>query len=167
MDSSDHEFILNNDPSDNDIIDLGLSLGTLQPEAAHYHAPTAAATTTTATTAEFEGVVGLEAYGDSNVMNWGDCSLDLYMKNSNCNGIMIHSSSSNNNNNNNDGQDQDHYCEEEAEVVQSKQGWGCYVKVNMDGVIVGRKVCIFQHGCYSTLALQLDDMFGMFSFFIF
>ncbi|XP_022968137.1 auxin-responsive protein IAA32-like [Cucurbita maxima] len=50
-------------------------------------------------------------------------------------------------------------CEEEAEVVQSKRRRG-YVKVNMDGVIVGRKVCIFEHGYYSGLALQLEDMFG-------
>ncbi|XP_022150662.1 auxin-responsive protein IAA32-like [Momordica charantia] len=30
----------------------------------------------------------------------------------------------------------------------------------MDGVIVGRKVCIFRHSSYSSLALQLEDMFG-------
>ena len=54
-------------------------------------------------------------------------------------------------------------CEEEAEVVQSKRRRG-YVKVNMDGVIVGRKVCIFQHGYYSSLALQLEDMFGMYGY---
>lgn len=99
----------------------------------------------------FEAVVGLEAYGD--VMNWDH----VYMKNSNSNCRMIHSSSSN-------GQE---YCEEDAEVVQSKQQRWAYVKVNMDGVIVGRKVCIFQHGCYSSLALQLEDMFGMCFFLTF
>ncbi|CAH2045946.1 unnamed protein product [Thlaspi arvense] len=36
-----------------------------------------------------------------------------------------------------------------------------YVKVNMDGSVVGRKVCVLDHGTYSTLALQLDNMFGM------
>lgn len=35
-----------------------------------------------------------------------------------------------------------------------------YVKVNMDGSVVGRKVCILNQGTYSTLALQLDNMFG-------
>lgn len=35
-----------------------------------------------------------------------------------------------------------------------------YVKVNMDGLAVGRKVCLLDQGAYSTLALQLDDMFG-------
>lgn len=54
-------------------------------------------------------------------------------------------------------------CEEEAEVVQSKRRRG-YVKVNMDGVVVGRKVCIFEHGYYSSLALQLEDMFGMYGY---
>ncbi|KAF8090602.1 hypothetical protein N665_0472s0031 [Sinapis alba] len=37
----------------------------------------------------------------------------------------------------------------------------CYVKVNMDGSVVGRKVCVLDQGTYSTLALQLDNMFGM------
>ncbi|XP_061973950.1 auxin-responsive protein IAA34 [Populus nigra] len=46
-----------------------------------------------------------------------------------------------------------------AEGVQSKDRWA-YVKVNMDGVIVGRKICILDHGGYSSLALQLEHMFG-------
>lgn len=50
-------------------------------------------------------------------------------------------------------------CEEDGEGIQSKERWA-YVKVNMDGVIVGRKVCILDHGSYSSLALQLEDMFG-------
>ncbi|PIN23723.1 hypothetical protein CDL12_03553 [Handroanthus impetiginosus] len=50
-------------------------------------------------------------------------------------------------------------CEEESEGIQSKQRWS-YVKVNMDGVLVGRKVCILDHMDYSSLALQLEDMFG-------
>ncbi|KAA0034586.1 auxin-responsive protein IAA32 [Cucumis melo var. makuwa] len=112
MESHDNnELIMNNSvycegKGENGIIDLGLSLRTLeQPE--------------------------------MGIMNWG-------------------------------GQDQDYYCCTDQEedhtdqVVQSKeqhQKWA-YVKVNMDGVIVGRKVCIFQNASYSTLALQLEDMFG-------
>ncbi|GAB4840328.1 hypothetical protein Ancab_021095 [Ancistrocladus abbreviatus] len=49
--------------------------------------------------------------------------------------------------------------DEEAEGVQSKERWA-YVKVNMDGVVVGRKICILDHLGYSSLALQLEDMFG-------
>ncbi|XP_007224495.2 auxin-responsive protein IAA32 [Prunus persica] len=50
-------------------------------------------------------------------------------------------------------------CDEEAEGVQSKERWA-YVKVNMDGIIIGRKVCILDHSSYSSLAFQLEDMFG-------
>ncbi|KAJ8758534.1 hypothetical protein K2173_000255 [Erythroxylum novogranatense] len=50
-------------------------------------------------------------------------------------------------------------CDEETEGVQSKERWA-YVKVNMDGVIVGRKICMLDHSGYSSLALQLEDMFG-------
>ncbi|EYU30011.1 hypothetical protein MIMGU_mgv1a019897mg, partial [Erythranthe guttata] len=46
-----------------------------------------------------------------------------------------------------------------SEGVQSKQKWS-YVKVNMDGVIVGRKICILDDMDYFSLALQLEDMFG-------
>lgn len=53
-------------------------------------------------------------------------------------------------------------CDEESEGVQSKERWA-YVKVNMDGVVVGRKVCILDHGGYSSLARQLEDMFGRFN----
>ncbi|WCJ24467.1 Auxin-responsive protein IAA32 [Euphorbia peplus] len=49
-------------------------------------------------------------------------------------------------------------CEEESEVVQSRESWG-YVKVNMDGVVVGRKIYILNFGDYPTLALQLEHMF--------
>lgn len=49
--------------------------------------------------------------------------------------------------------------DDETEGVQSKERWD-YVKVNMDGVIVGRKLCILDHAGYSSLALQLEDMFG-------
>ncbi|KZV42108.1 hypothetical protein F511_11704 [Dorcoceras hygrometricum] len=33
----------------------------------------------------------------------------------------------------------------------------------MDGVIVGRKVCIVDHMDYLSLALQLEDMFGKYT----
>jgi len=50
--------------------------------------------------------------------------------------------------------------DEEIEGVQSNERWA-YVKVNMDGVSIGRKICILDHGGYSSLAIQLEDMFGM------
>ncbi|XP_044479912.1 auxin-responsive protein IAA32-like [Mangifera indica] len=49
--------------------------------------------------------------------------------------------------------------DEEAEGIQSKEKWAC-VKVNMDGVMVGRKICILDHGGYSSLAHKLEEMFG-------
>lgn len=51
--------------------------------------------------------------------------------------------------------------DEEPEGIESKQRWS-YVKVNMDGVIVGRKICILDDMDYFSLALQLEDMFGMY-----
>lgn len=51
--------------------------------------------------------------------------------------------------------------DDESEGIQSKQRW-MYVKVNMDGVLVGRKICILDHMDYFSLALQLEDMFGMY-----
>lgn len=45
--------------------------------------------------------------------------------------------------------------------TQNKQYLTSYVKVSMDGVIVGRKLCIVDHMDYLSLALQLEDMFGM------
>lgn len=52
---------------------------------------------------------------------------------------------------------------DEAEGVESKERW-VYVKVNMDGVMVGRKVCVVRHGGYLGLARQLEEMFGMLLF---
>ena len=49
---------------------------------------------------------------------------------------------------------------EDTDGVQSKSQC-TYVKANMDGVVVGRKVCLFDHSDYSSLAMQLEDMFGM------
>lgn len=51
--------------------------------------------------------------------------------------------------------------DDEVQGVQSKERWS-YVKVNMDGVVIGRKVCIFDHADYSSLALELEHMFGVF-----
>ncbi|CAN4124876.1 unnamed protein product [Withania somnifera] len=49
--------------------------------------------------------------------------------------------------------------DDETQGIQSKENFS-YVKVNMDGVIVGRKICILEHSNYSSLAIQLEDMFG-------
>ncbi|XP_058087119.1 auxin-responsive protein IAA32-like [Magnolia sinica] len=49
--------------------------------------------------------------------------------------------------------------DDETQGVQSKERWS-YVKVNMEGVVIGRKVCIFDHANYSSLALELEEMFG-------
>ncbi|PON64505.1 AUX/IAA protein [Parasponia andersonii] len=137
MDSSSSSLLLN--PStlqsvyyhqakeDHDgVIDLGLSLRTLQPEA--YDHPSG-------------HLVSLEGYDD--LIDWPQSNLNL--KSSNINTEPI----------NNFHED----CEEDGEGIQSKERWA-YVKVNMDGVVVGRKVCILDHGSYSSLALQLEDMFG-------
>ena len=49
--------------------------------------------------------------------------------------------------------------DEEIDGVRSNERWA-YVKVNMDGVTIGRKICVLDHGGYSSLARQLEDMFG-------
>ncbi|XP_057481540.1 auxin-responsive protein IAA32-like [Actinidia eriantha] len=51
------------------------------------------------------------------------------------------------------------YCDDERGGARSKERWA-YVKVNMEGVIVGRKICIIEDMDYSSLAFQLEDMFG-------
>ncbi|KAI3825057.1 hypothetical protein L1987_06533 [Smallanthus sonchifolius] len=35
-----------------------------------------------------------------------------------------------------------------------------FVKVNMDGVLIGRKIRVLDHSSYLSLATQLEDMFG-------
>ncbi|KAG6573937.1 Auxin-responsive protein IAA32, partial [Cucurbita argyrosperma subsp. sororia] len=121
------------DPYAHQDIDLGLSLRALQPQ----HHPRPRPQCEMLCFVLFFCWVLLLIQGCFEAMNWAAAAaaqlLDLYKK----------------------GEE----CEEEAEVVQSKRRRG-YVKVNMDGVIVGRKVCIFEHGYYSSLALQLEDMFG-------
>lgn len=54
---------------------------------------------------------------------------------------------------------QDDYYHEEAEGVQSEEE-SIYVKVTMDGVVVGRKLSMLDHSSYCSVALQLEDMFG-------
>ncbi|KDP35023.1 hypothetical protein JCGZ_09311 [Jatropha curcas] len=130
MDSNASGFFLN--PSaihsvyyqakeDDGIIDLGLSLRTLQPEAYH---PS-----------------GHWEEGCGEMMSWGQANSSIKHSNSGYQGTVQQE------------------CDEEAEGVQSKENWA-YVKVNMEGVVIGRKICILDHVGYSSLALQLEDMFG-------
>ncbi|XP_050224675.1 auxin-responsive protein IAA32-like isoform X2 [Mercurialis annua] len=110
---------------DDGIIDLGLSLRTLQPEA--YHP---------------SGHFMAQGGGYDELMAWPHQG----------NPSSRHSNSGYQGNTSQE-------CDEDAEGVQSKEKWA-YVKVNMDGVVVGRKLCILDHGGYSSLAVQLEDMFG-------
>ncbi|XP_010667875.2 auxin-responsive protein IAA32 [Beta vulgaris subsp. vulgaris] len=57
------------------------------------------------------------------------------------------------------GTNQEDCAGEDLEGVQSKERWG-YVKVNMEGIVVGRKISLADHVGYPSLALQLEDMFG-------
>ncbi|XP_057987615.1 auxin-responsive protein IAA32 [Hevea brasiliensis] len=132
MDSNTSGFFLN--PSaphsvyyqakeDDGIIDLGLSLRTLQLEAYH-------------PSAHF---MSQEGYGE--LMAWPQANPSMKHSNSGYEGTTRQE------------------CDEEAEGLQSKESWA-YVNVNMDGVVVGRKICMLDHGGYSCLAVQLEDMFG-------
>ncbi|CAN6451857.1 unnamed protein product [Victoria cruziana] len=49
---------------------------------------------------------------------------------------------------------------EEETQSQGSRGSG-YVKVNMDEIGIGRKICITDHACYADLALELEKMFGL------
>lgn len=84
-------------------------------------------------------MAGLEGYGD--LIEWPRNNLQLKDSNSGYRGLIAEEG------------------DEEAEGIQSKERWA-YVKVNMDGVVVGRKICILDHCGYSSLACQLEDMFG-------
>lgn len=44
-------------------------------------------------------------------------------------------------------------------AADTKTGPLGFVKVYMDGVLIGRKVDLNAHSCYETLALILEDMF--------
>ncbi|GMY18453.1 auxin-responsive protein IAA32-like [Fagus crenata] len=132
MDSNTSGFLLNSSTlqsvyyqakEDDGIIDLGLSLRALQPEAYH---PSG-------------NLESLEGYDD--LIDWPPANLNLKSSN------ISHPRSIT------------EECDEETDVVQSKERWA-FVKVNMDGVVVGRKICILDHGSFSSLALQLEEMFG-------
>lgn len=84
----------------------------------------------------------LDSVYDDDLMDWPNSNLNLK------NPSTTHSRSVQEN------------FDEEIEGVQSNERWA-YVKVNMDGVSIGRKICILDHGGYSSLAIQLEDMFGM------
>nr|KJB61250.1 hypothetical protein B456_009G348100 [Gossypium raimondii] len=132
MDSNASSFLLNDSVlhsvhnyqsnEENGVIDLGLSLGTFQPQP--YHPSTHLVS--------FEG-----RYSD--LINWPGQPNSSHQKSSNA------------------GYSEE--CQDEAEGVESKERW-VYVKVNMDGVMVGRKVCMADHGGYLGLARQLEEMFG-------
>ena len=83
----------------------------------------------------------LQSVYDEELMDWPHSNLNL--KNSR----TMHSRSVH------------HNFDEVIVGVQSNERWA-YVKVNMDGVTIGRKICVLDHGGYSSLALQLEDMFG-------
>ncbi|XWS22468.1 hypothetical protein CRYUN_Cryun29cG0037400 [Craigia yunnanensis] len=108
---------------DNGIIDLGLSLKTLQPEAYH----------------PSRHMVSLEGYSD--LISYPQTNSQLKSSNTGYSRLAPED------------------CHDEVEGVQSRERWA-YVKVNMDGVMVGRKVCMLDHGGYSGLARQLEEMFG-------
>uniref|UniRef100_F6HEV6 Auxin-responsive protein n=1 Tax=Vitis vinifera TaxID=29760 RepID=F6HEV6_VITVI len=116
---------------DDGIIDLGLSLRTLQPQVYHPTGHNA-----------FESVGSLEGYGAyGEPVDWPQLEAQSRNSNSGCPKVIPED------------------CEEETEGVQSKERWA-YVKVNMDGVVIGRKICVLDLAGYSSLALQLEDMFG-------
>ncbi|XP_074340291.1 auxin-responsive protein IAA32-like isoform X2 [Apium graveolens] len=103
---------------DGNMIDLGLSLKTLQPQAYH---PSG------------------HDYGE--LIDWQQLHPQLRSSNYEFTRTVTYDSA------------------EDTDGVQSKSHCE-YVKVNMDGVVVGRKVCLFDHSDYSSLAMQLEDMFG-------
>ncbi|KVH01120.1 auxin-responsive protein IAA32-like [Cynara cardunculus var. scolymus] len=45
-------------------------------------------------------------------------------------------------------------------VLRSRKQQSDFVKVNMDGVPIGRKICVLDHSSYLSLAYQLEAMFG-------
>ncbi|CAK7349508.1 unnamed protein product [Dovyalis caffra] len=48
---------------------------------------------------------------------------------------------------------------ENMNIGNTKARTCLFVKVNMDGIQIGRKVDLHSHGCYETLAQALEDMF--------
>ncbi|XP_071695438.1 auxin-responsive protein IAA32-like [Rutidosis leptorrhynchoides] len=49
---------------------------------------------------------------------------------------------------------------EKSNIFQGREQQSDFVKVNMDGVLIGRKICVLDHSSYLSLASQLEDMFG-------
>nr|GEX76873.1 auxin-responsive protein IAA32-like [Tanacetum cinerariifolium] len=45
-------------------------------------------------------------------------------------------------------------------IFQKREQRSDFVKVNMDGVLIGRKICVLDHSSFLSLATQLEDMFG-------
>ncbi|CAH8381737.1 unnamed protein product [Eruca vesicaria subsp. sativa] len=105
------------------VIDLGLSLSTIQHETYHPSSQ----------------MIGLDGYGE--LIDWSQRSYTQLKSEEPVNQRL----------------DQQYY--NDGEEGRGKLAY--YVKVNMDGSVVGRKVRILDQGTYSTLALQLDNMFGM------
>ncbi|XP_021727419.1 auxin-responsive protein IAA32-like [Chenopodium quinoa] len=114
-------------------LDLGLSLNTLHTQACH-HADQSNQRL------QMDSTIVPGGY-NNDPMQWSYPSYLVRLKSPNC-------SESNPDN-----------SIQELEGVQSKERW-TYVKVNMDGVIVGRKICLVDHAGYADLALQLENMFG-------
>ncbi|XP_010044113.2 auxin-responsive protein IAA32 isoform X1 [Eucalyptus grandis] len=109
------------------MIDLGLSLRTLQSDSCDDPSGDSAMTT----------------HGCGELFDWQQLNQLQYSNSKNpCSKIL-----------------QDAYYDEEAEGVQSEER-SIYVKVTMDGLVVGRKLCMLDHSSYCSLALQLEDMFG-------
>ncbi|XP_010527772.1 PREDICTED: auxin-responsive protein IAA32 [Tarenaya hassleriana] len=115
------------------IIDLGLSLGTQQHE--NYHSS--------------GHMMGLDGYGELIDWSQSSCSDSRLKNHAREHGKFVQEECSNE-------------TIEEGDGVGSRGKWA-YVKVNMDGFVVGRKVCVHDHGGYTSLARRLEDMFGMLS----
>ncbi|KAK9750423.1 hypothetical protein RND81_02G195900 [Saponaria officinalis] len=120
---------------DDGFIDLGLSLKTLRPQACHAVIPVSQSL-------DLDAMIVPNEYHD--ILEWP------YTHPINLNGSNLGCSRTNNREGGDD-----------SEAVQSnRKEQLSYVKVNMDGVVVGRKICPGDHSGYSSLAAQLEEMFG-------
>ncbi|RDY10568.1 Auxin-responsive protein IAA32, partial [Mucuna pruriens] len=150
MDSNTSSFLLNSstlhsvfyqDKQDDGIIDLGLSLGTVQHEAYNSSGNCMGSPLLHSFNSSSLLIFHTPFMYDDDLLDWPHSNLNL--KNSS----TMPSRSVHKN------------FDEETEGVQSNERWA-YVKVNMDGVTIGRKICVLDHGGYSSLAHQLENMFG-------
>ncbi|XP_030552832.1 auxin-responsive protein IAA32-like [Rhodamnia argentea] len=114
------------DRKGNRMIDLGLSLGTLQSD------------TRDDASGKWGGLTGC-----GELIDWQQLNHLEYSNSNNPGSKFL----------------QDNFYNEEAEGVQSEER-SIYVKVTMDGVVIGRKLCMLDYSSYCSLALQLEDMFG-------